>query len=288
MYLQFDMGDQSRQQAFAALQTRQTPALPLTITIMGEFFCDSRYYTIRQDLEECLILYTLEGQGIIEYEGTTSILAPGQLMVLDCRKYHYYATQGDHWHFLWLHLGGKCAFDFVALLNARNEGPIHLDHRISFKHYHEKFTYWVTHFDLHRELEISAALQNLFTELINLKHSEEFSMKYGRYQPELEESISYLQDNYRENISVDQLAQDAHLSKYYYIKIFKAYTGQTPYDYLLSVRLQQAQKLLLDSESPVSAIARETGFSDSRIFISCFKKKVGITPLQFRRTRKNY
>lgn len=283
MFLQYEMGDESLHHFFPVLKTKQTPLLPFVVNSMGDFTCDNRYFTKRQGLEQCLLLYTLEGEGLIDYNGTQTVLSPDQLILLDCRNYHYYATKGEHWRFSWLHFSGKCAFDYVDLFNTAGDSPLTIGKRLSFPSYYEQLTSYVLHFDLQRELELSSVMQKLLTELIHLKKTEAFSMKYGSYYSELEDSISYLQKHFTEDISVEQLANRSHLSKYYYIKIFKAYTGQTPYDYLLGLRLQQAQKMLLETNLAVSVLARKSGFSDNKNFIACFKKKVGMTPLQFRK-----
>lgn len=283
MFLQYEMGDTSLLHSFPAPKTKQTDLLPFVITAIGNFTCDSRYFTKRQGLEQCLLLYTIEGEGIIAYNGNEIVLSPGQLIILDCRNYHYYATKGTSWHFLWIHFVGKCAFDYVDLLNIDGDTALSLGNRISFPSYYEQLASYVLHFDLQKELELSTIMQKLLTELIHLKKTETFSLKYSGYNLELDDSISYLQEHFTEDISIEQLAKQAHLSKYYYIKVFKAYTRQTPYDYLLGLRLQRAQKMLLETDYAIRVIAEKSGFSDSKNFIACFKKKVGTTPLQYRK-----
>ncbi len=283
MFLRYEMGDQSLQRSCPVLKTRQTEILPFAVTNLGDFTCDSTYFTRRQGLEECLCLYTISGEGTGEFEGKTVSLKPGEILVLDCREYQYYATLREPWHFLWFHFAGKCAFDYVRLLNSGGIGPIYLGNRISFPSYYEKLYSHAAQLDLQGELVMSATLQNLLTDLIQLKNTENFSAKYGRYRQELEASISYMLEHFKENLTVEQLAGLCHMSKYYYIKIFKEYTGQTPYEFLMGIRLQQAQKMLLETGKTVEEIGQETGFGDSRNFIACFKKKAGLTPLRFRK-----
>lgn len=283
MFEQFEMGNQAQQRAIGLSKTKQTPVLPFVVSAMGDFTCDSSYYTKRKGREDCLLLYTVEGQGYVEYEDRHTILAPGQVMLIDCRKFHHYGTYGESWKFLWMHFSGKCAFDYVDILNGDGEEAVHVGGRVSIENYYEKIAGHVSSFDLDRELEISIIMQTLLTALIRMKKSEAFTKKYGGYESGLEESISYMREHFREKLAVEHLAEICHLSKYYYIKIFKAYTGQTPYDYLINLRLQQAKVLLLETLKSVEEIALESGFSDCKNFIACFKKKVSMTPLQFRK-----
>ena len=283
MFLRYEMGDQSLQRAYPVLKTRQTEMLPFAVTNLGDFTCDGSYFTRRQGLWECLCLYTLSGEGMAEFDGKRVSLKPGDALLLDCREYQYYGTLREPWHFLWFHFAGKCAFDYVKLLNADGGGPIYLGNRVSFPSYYKKLYTHAAQFDLQGELVMSAVVQNLLTDLIQLKNTEKFSAKYGRYQKELEGSISYMLAHFAEDLTVEGLAGLCHMSKYYYIKIFKEYTGQTPYEFLLGIRLQQAQKMLLETSRTVGEIGLQTGLGDSRNFIACFKKKLGLTPLRYRK-----
>ena len=279
MFLEYATGEQSQQHSYHTLNTIQTAILPFAITVIGDFTCDSSYFTRRWEREDCLLLYTLDGVGIIEYEGKEITLSRNQLIVLDCRKYHYYATKGDHWHFLWVHFTGKCAFDYVELLNGTEDLPI----SFNFYNYYKKLVSHVTSFNLQSELEISVIMNNLLTELIGLKKATGFSEKYDKYNSALQNNIAFLQQHFHEEISISQCAKQMHLSKFYYIKVFKSYTGQTPYDYLLGLRLQAAQKLLLETNLAVNTIAEKCGFTNSKNFIPHFKQKVGMTPSCFRK-----
>lgn len=66
--------------------------------------------------------------------------------------------------------------------------------------------------------------------------------------------------------------------------IFQCVTGDTPYTFLTLCRLKQAKKLLLESNASVGEIACIVGYPDVKNFIAAFKKHVGVTPLQFRKT----
>jgi AraC-like DNA-binding protein len=286
MFLQYEMGDQSFHRSLPLPQTKQTPLLPFAVTSLGDYTCDKRYFTKREGLGECLLLYTVAGEGVVEYRGKWIVLKPCQAVVLDCREYQYYAPRKESWRFLWIHFTGKCAFDYVSLLLSESITPLSLSGKISLQSYYDKLSSCASHFDLSGELEMSAVLHRLLTDLLHLKNSEQFSLKYDRYQLGLEESISFLQKHFNEQISIEQLAQISHLSKYHYIKVFRSYTGQTPYDYLLDFRLLQAKRMLLETGKSVGQVAQDSGFSDSKNFIAYFKKRVGLTPLQFRKQNR--
>ncbi|MDE6659385.1 MAG: helix-turn-helix transcriptional regulator, partial [Eubacterium sp.] len=71
----------------------------------------------------------------------------------------------------------------------------------------------------------------------------------------------------------------------FFSKVFKETTGFSPYDYLLSVRLDKAKELLQKTDDSIQNIAFKTGFNSTSNFIYFFKKEMGISPLKFRKIR---
>lgn len=86
-----------------------------------------------------------------------------------------------------------------------------------------------------------------------------------------------------QNLTLQQLADRTLLSKYHFARMFKTYTGISPYDYQIQARIKNARRLLLENHS-ISDIALELGFADQSHFTRLFKKYVGITPAQYRRS----
>jgi len=286
MFLQYNMGDRRFQYSIPRERTARTDSLPFFAASMGDFCCDGNYYTRREGINQCLLLYTLSGEGLVEYEGEWITLKPFHVLVLDCRKYHYYRTKGDSWHFLWIHFAGKCAFDYVDLLNEAGAQPVYTAGRVSVQGYYEKLAANDATEDVSSLLEMASDLQQLMTELIRVRRSDSLSSSFGRYEQGLERSIALIQSQYARALSVEELAGESRLSKFHFIKVFRAYTGQTPHRYLTSFRILQAKRLLLETQRTVEEIADAVGFSDGKHFISTFKNTTGITPLQFRRQNR--
>lgn len=283
MIQQYCLGDASQVKCWEIPQSKQTALLPLTAVSLGDFTCDSTYYTKRKGYPICMLFYTISGTGRIKHMNREYMLKPDQLVILDGRQYHYQSTLGEQWRYLLINVSGSCAFTYTAMFNGSDGHPLSLQNRISIPAVFDRIRSISDHFDLRGEREITRLLTDLLTNLIAMKETDTFSRRYSRHQATLEESIRYLQSHFQDPISVEDLASRCHVSTNHYLNIFKAYTGQTPYSYLLRYRIQQAKQLLLQSTASVEDIARQTGFSDSKNFICCFKKTVGTTPLQFRK-----
>ena len=92
----------------------------------------------------------------------------------------------------------------------------------------------------------------------------------------------YINSNYKEDLSVEHIAAFCNVSTSYLHKIYSSAYGIGPSESLLNRRIYKARDLLVNSNLPLSEIAAECGFNSQSYFSDCFKRKVGITPKEFR------
>ncbi len=90
----------------------------------------------------------------------------------------------------------------------------------------------------------------------------------------------YIDNNYDQNIDVSNISDEAHFSKFHFIRLFKKAYGRTPHQYLIFVRIERA-KDLLKAYHPVSAVCFSVGFESLGSFSGLFKRTVGLTPSAF-------
>lgn len=93
----------------------------------------------------------------------------------------------------------------------------------------------------------------------------------------------YIDANYSKNITLDLLADITHINKFYLTHTFTVCLGQSPINYLTEKRLSASKELLAGSNLSISQISSMTGFSSQSYFSQTFRKKMGITPLQYRK-----
>ena len=94
----------------------------------------------------------------------------------------------------------------------------------------------------------------------------------------VKQTLRYIQDHYREQVSLDFLAEQFNYSSRHLSMQFKRKTGHSPIDYLIQTRLTKARSLLARSDATMSEIAAEVGYSDVYYFSRIFKKHVGLSP----------
>lgn len=105
---------------------------------------------------------------------------------------------------------------------------------------------------------------------------------FSSLQYEFLENIKYIFYHYNEKITVNEMAQKAHMCKNAFLSHFKEIFNTTPGAFLLEYRLLKAKNMLMYSDSSVSNIAELTGFYDTAHFIHGFKKKEGVSPTEYR------
>ena len=95
--------------------------------------------------------------------------------------------------------------------------------------------------------------------------------------------MKYINEYYRQQITLDELAAEFNVSKFHLSREFKKYTGYSPNEYVISVRLSRAKELLRNTARTITEIAQITGCGDVNHFIQLFKSHEKVTPAVFRR-----
>lgn len=94
--------------------------------------------------------------------------------------------------------------------------------------------------------------------------------------------LEFINKNYAQDITLDDLAREAYLNKKYFCKLFKEYFGQSPWQYLLQTRLNKACIMLLDNNYSIREAAHKVGFEDEFYFSRIFKKIFGLSPRDYK------
>lgn len=99
----------------------------------------------------------------------------------------------------------------------------------------------------------------------------------NQYDPKIQQVLSYINEHLSEELSVEQLADLAYLSKYHFMRLFKAQTGSTVHAYVRQKRLLHAARLIREGTS-VGKAAADSGFGDYSAFHRAFRENFGISP----------
>lgn len=90
----------------------------------------------------------------------------------------------------------------------------------------------------------------------------------------------HIDSHFSENLDLNNISDEAHFSKFHFLRLFKQIYGKTPHQYLIQVRIQSAEDLLRQGNT-VSQVCFAVGFNSVSSFTGLFKKCRGITPSEF-------
>lgn len=252
---------------------------------IGYFKTQEHYYTERSNLNSYLMIYTLSGKGILQYEGRSYPITSGQFVWIDCMKPHYYATDTkDLWEILWVHFNGATTEGYykqfhelsapIFTLQSSTKIPIYLKTMLQL--HKEKH--------LQNEVLCSNLLMSCLTEVLVQVHTPSSSTQL----PSTIKTIqTFIEHHFQDTLTLDILAKEFSISKYHLSRIYKRYTGFSPIDYLISLRINYAKQLLRFSDFTIEQIAYEIGINNTSHFINLFKKREELSPLQFRKKWRN-
>ncbi|MGG3625113.1 response regulator [Bacillus gobiensis] len=99
-------------------------------------------------------------------------------------------------------------------------------------------------------------------------------------------ALDYIADHYKENVTLQSVADTVHVSKNYFSILFKKQTGYNFIDYLMEMRIREAKRLLIEENSRIYDVAETAGFNSVKYFNKLFKKMTGLTPLEYREKHK--
>lgn len=136
------------------------------------------------------------------------------------------------------------------------------------------------------ELLISSNYLRCLYELVNSMDSFN-SVKVQVYDQRIKQLLHYIHSHYKSKITLDDLSRLIYLSTAETNRLFKKYMRSSPFAYILDYRLERSVELLVRTQSSITEIALETGFSNVSYYIKKFKLKYNTTPLKYRESNRN-
>lgn len=137
------------------------------------------------------------------------------------------------------------------------------------------------------ELKLQIVLLQIWQELYeHVEISETGFAENGRDTERIRRIMEYIQAHYAEKITLEELAEQIHLCRSESCRLFKRYMKESMFDYLLDYRIERSLELLRRPELDVTQIAGQTGFTSPGYFSKIFKRKMGCTPLEYRKNHR--
>lgn len=137
------------------------------------------------------------------------------------------------------------------------------------------------------ELYAQSAAQFIVTHLLSLQSRSAPPSNAQRSvgslpRRRLDAVLDYMAANYARQLTLDELAREAHVSRFHFVQLFRQEVGVTPHQHLIALRLGAATRMLLRTDSSVHAIAEACGYATGAHFAKAFGRRYGSTPSAYR------
>lgn len=265
---------------FSFIPSNMAQELYFYPTWCGHYYCTHNYFMRRDTYPPLLIVFVREGVFNFEYRGNSFSAEKGDVVLMDCMEPHYYAAE-DGLEFLYMHFNGSNSHEICQHI-LQEQGPlIQGENNVLIGRLLYDMVEFYCRNGIETMFQSSMRIYQLFQYLLApASHQDENSTP-------IETVIHYIRSNIGKNISLEELADIANLSVYYFAHLFKHQTGFAPMEYVTNTRLERTKILLARTTKSVAEIAYEVGYSSSSSLINMFIKKVGISPTKYRRTHQS-
>mgnify|MGYP002627315470 CR=1 FL=1 len=129
----------------------------------------------------------------------------------------------------------------------------------------------------------SSAILILLKKVTDYTARETSAFRNEKFSLPVMNAIDFISRKYKENITLEEIAESANVSKYYFWRLFRKVTGATVFEYLDNIRIVRVHDLLLNTDMTIEEIAGETGFAASANLTRKFRKVYGMPPGEFRK-----
>ena len=234
----------------------------------------------------CLIQYTLKGEGTIKIDNIFYTLKPNDAFLIDIpsNSQYYLPKRSSFWEFIYLEFSYEC-LPFMRKIY-QNNGPI-LKINISEKLIKQLFDIYTK--ALHNQIKTFFENTRIAYDLwINLT---EYALNLSTAKMSKIDYVKrYIDQNYYKNeLTLDLIADNIGISKYYMCKEFHKKYGISPGKYLREIRISNACRLLTTNDNyTLQKIAQSVGYSNDNYFGKVFKAEKGISPAKYKKKSTKY
>lgn len=261
---------------------------PLIVTSCGNYRVKNRSEVVthrtkgRKDYQ---LLYIASGKGHFFIHGEEKTVSAGNIIIyLPDQPQEYVYYRADQTDVYWVHFTGNEVEEILKYYN------INLQNNILYigtsPDYQWLFGQMIQELQLCRprydEL-ISLQLRNIFVLISRaIMSTNKFS---STSEKEVAFAMHYFRKNYNTEISIEEYSESRGFSNCWFIQCFKEITGSSPLQYILKLRISNAQSLLENTDYTITEIANMVGYTNSLYFSRLFHKYIGMSPKEYRKVK---
>lgn len=231
------------------------------------------------------LLYIAAGKAHFHFDGKEQIVTAGHMVLYrpkEPQKYEYYGE--DQTEVYWVHFTGGNVTNILRSYGLTDDKKVF--YCGSGLDYQNLFRSMINELQMCKENYAEMLVMYLRQIFIMLQRYFSNSLKTDNTHviEEIDKATLYFNEHYSEDISIDEYAQNNHVSVSWFIRNFKHCTGSTPMQYILSKRIYNAEILLQDSTYNITEISEIVGYDNPLYFSRIFKKVKGLSPSEYRKS----
>lgn len=238
----------------------------------------------RQQHDDNLLIYCVAGQGSLHTESANSTVRAGDVVIIPQGVQHQYAADPNKpWTIYWCHFTGETTRAFIRHLGYETEHPISsigisptLTANFTSLLGIAKTGYSAAAF-IHAANQLRQILTFLASEMKSVTAR-------SRHNFNLRSIHNFMLEQIGKPLDLDSLAATSSLSKYHFSSKYKKLTGYPPIKHFLNMKIEHACHLLDSSPLSVKEIAAQVGYDDALYFSRLFRKTMGLSPSEYRRS----
>ncbi|KAF1295823.1 hypothetical protein BAU15_04625 [Enterococcus sp. JM4C] len=232
-------------------------------------------------------MQTESGVGEINLEGKRIILKEGQgILIAPFVPHHYFAHRSSEWITSFATFNGSLANEIAQIVGKSPYLLAEEQPYFSFFQWVENQIHYQVSNPSTDSVELSIACYQFLMQLSRFQ-DQHANQKHELYLTYIQPVIEEIETNYKETVTVEELAEKVFVSPQYLSRLFQRFLGMSTYTFLLRYRLNKAKELLINrQELEVQQVAYLVGFKDTSHFVASFKKESKYTPLEFRRLHR--
>lgn len=238
-------------------------------------------------LKNAVIHYVSKGKGTFKVNNKIFNLKQGDIfIILKGMNVEYMASMDDPWEYYWIGFSGSNSIEYL------NRTSIIDSYAVTCKEDSKISSIILNMCEISKNYNPSSSddivlLRELYSLLYTFikEFPKEFEYKDKELHTYIQEAINFINSNYMNSITINEVANHVNLSRSYLYKMFIKNLKVSPQKYLINLRMYKATLLLKNTKLPIGEVANKVGYSDSLLFSKTFSKYFSMSPLNYRNNK---
>jgi AraC-like DNA-binding protein len=237
--------------------------------------------------EHFKIHYVNSGKGTFVCADQTYSLSKGEAFLISPNIPCFYkADHEDPWTYSWVAFNGLHAEMYIKRTQLSHKNPIIRCKEELVNPIEDCFQqmFEARHHEVSRDMKLLSSFYSFLAMIVDtVEHQGAMALTNDTKEQYINQAVGYIEANYSNNITIEDIAKELNLNRKYMSKLFKEFIGWSPQHYLMRYRMNRACNLLKNPLLQIGEISQSVGYQDQLFFTRIFKSLVGCSPTQYRK-----